>query len=140
MRIWNRKEMAAPRAKPSVRKKAMTAPAVSASWASTFLGEKQASDLSSAMHSPCPHWSSTERWEEAPAEAEAVFCCCRMARNPTSLQEPASTSQTYKKRQNASDRQAVSSSNTKTTHSLTPMLKCCSPPRSQGWPWAATHG
>lgn len=36
--------MAAPRAKPSARKKAMTAPAVSASWASTFLGEKRVSD------------------------------------------------------------------------------------------------
>ena len=57
--------MAAPRAKPSDRKKAMTATAVSASWASTFLGEKQVSDPSLGTRAPCPAVSSTEQREEA---------------------------------------------------------------------------
>lgn len=42
----------------------MMAPAVSASWASTFLGEKQVSDPSLGMRDPCPAVSSTGSWEE----------------------------------------------------------------------------
>lgn len=43
----------------------MMAPAVSASWASTFLGERQLSDLFLGMHAL---QASTERWEEATEE------------------------------------------------------------------------
>lgn len=105
MRIRNRKETAAPRAKPSDRKKAITAPAVSASWASTFLGGKTG-------YQKCPRGctsysllSSMESWEEATEEPEAVLLCSRgTARaNPPWVQEPASKLGACKKRVHQAD-------------------------------------
>lgn len=50
----------------------MTAPAVSASWASTFLGGKTGYQM---CPRGCALLSSMESWEEATKEPEAVLLC-----------------------------------------------------------------